>query len=259
MSKPKDFFPFPSEKKKKVRDTFPVESEETLPPFPGTESQEPQLTSEELTIIREMIYDYKSTVVKKDETAESTKEKLLFYEQIPGKGSFETLPIPEIEENTQTGISRNNLLSSLAIAANSQEIEYLHQLKKLAESIPENEIFVKTVLSIASVFPVGDYLRHGTPDQKLYTLIAIGDRFLEHISGINFNSRKKLIKIIGKYLSQVSGAYNFIQMENESFNPQYHERVSCSSSTGSKIREMRGFVVVERNNNQIVRLGRVLT
>jgi hypothetical protein len=48
-------------------------------------------------------------------------------------------------------------------------------------------------------------------------------------------------------------------MEGENFNPQYHERVPGSSSSSRIIKEMRGFLIVGKDNSQVIRISPVLT
>jgi hypothetical protein len=74
-----------------------------------------------------------------------------------------------------------------------------------------------------------------------------------------FPARRKLLKTAASYLSNVSERFSFIQMENENFSMQYHERAPGSSNSGRKIREMTGFLVVEKSTNRVVRIGQVLT
>ncbi|MFZ5953436.1 MAG: hypothetical protein ACOYXC_22225, partial [Candidatus Rifleibacteriota bacterium] len=131
--------------------------------------------------------------------------------------------------------------------------------KALLSEIDNDSSFIRIFAALAGIFPLRKCLRHGTPEQKLFSAIALSDRFLAGISGEQFAGRKRLLKAVGTYFSALSEKYNFLAMENENFSPQYHERIPGSSATGRTIREMQGFLVVHKDTNQIVRTGMVLT
>ncbi len=90
-------------------------------------------------------------------------------------------------------------------------------------------------------------------------LITLGERFLQQLAGVIFAERKRLLKTVARYLSEVSENCSFIQMEGETFNPQYHERAPGSMPSGKSIREMHGFLVTSRSSNQVVKPALVLT
>lgn len=138
------------------------------------------------------------------------------------------------------------------------EIEVRKQLVEVIGSIPENNIFVHLWGALTSIFHLKSSFRHGTPDQKLFALMASGERFLNSIAGITFPDRRRLLKIVARYFSGISEEHSFISMEGEIFNPQYHERASGSSSSGRHIREMRSFLVTT-HDNQVIKVALVMT
>ncbi|MFZ2956954.1 MAG: hypothetical protein WA705_08705 [Candidatus Ozemobacteraceae bacterium] len=131
--------------------------------------------------------------------------------------------------------------------------------KAALEDIQDLPMMLTVWGHLAGIFPVREFLRHGTPEQRLFTLMALGDRFLTGITGLAFSGRPALIQAVASYLSDVSECATFFAMEGDPFNNQHHERVPGSSPSGRMVREMRGFLVVRRGNNQIIRLGRVWT
>ncbi len=139
------------------------------------------------------------------------------------------------------------------------EIEMRNELVAALGEINEASTLLGVWSAVAGVFPLRGCLRHGTPEQRLFTLIALGDRFCESLAGMRWPGRQALIKGVARYLSDVSEVCSFLSMEQEPFQPTYHERVLGSSAGNSLIREMRGFLVIRRQNQQVIRLGRVWT
>lgn len=125
--------------------------------------------------------------------------------------------------------------------------------------IPESSDWYRVFMALAGVCPIRESIRHGTPEQRVFTLTALGDRFLQGISGLAFQHRKPLIKAVGRFFSGIAEGYSFLSAEQDSFDNQFHERVEGASPNGRLIREMRGFLVVRSAGNQVVRSGRVLT
>ncbi|MDD3149147.1 MAG: hypothetical protein PHD82_17795, partial [Candidatus Riflebacteria bacterium] len=139
------------------------------------------------------------------------------------------------------------------------EIEALAAFKEIMPEIQAADQRIKVLSSLAGIFPIKKYLRNGTPEQKLFVLNVLGDRFLHGLAGFAHPVRKKLLKAAARFLSGISEIYSFLSMEGEPFNLQYHERVPLASASGQQIREMHGFLVVAKDSRRVVRLGQVLT
>jgi hypothetical protein len=256
MTKPDELFPFPP---------FPPEKKEE---GPAGDSRNPLNPSEiqDLRAVLELFRAGKLSPLPVQPSAPAPAKGDIdpFAEPPPVKiPSVPKDPVPTIAEMTSSAEKEVRtvllrFLDSRAISA-PWEMETRNSLKAVLEHLKDQYQFVQAVGAIAGVFPICDYLRHGTPEQKLFALISLGDRFLQVISGLRSPQRKDLIKIIGSYLSESSVHYSFLSMEGEPFNFQFHERVDGSSSSGRVISEMRGFVVTRKNSDQLVRLGRVLT
>ena len=239
MSDRNELFPFPEPKDSKKNSD--------LPSFPSDNAnEEPPLSSKERKQVRNLIAKF---------AEEKPEPKPALDHEIPVFSPENFVP-----QETKTTDSRTELLAywQQLQATEQYETEIRDTLKKILENVADQKLFVRIFASLTAIFPLKRNLRHGTPDQKLFTLIALGDRFLQGIAGVFIPDRKLLIKTVAKYLSEVSENYSFIQMETENFSPQYHERVQ-GSANGSKIREMHGFLVVAKQTNQVVRLGAVLT
>ena len=140
----------------------------------------------------------------------------------------------------------------------STEVTLLNEFKEMISKV-EGNIEKTLVTAFLGVFPCKRFIRHGTPEQKLFVLKTLSDRFLENIAGLKFQERKKLLKMVAKYLSEISDNYSFIQMEGEPFKPMYHERVAGSSSSGLIIKEMRSFLIIDSGSNHIIYTGLVLS
>lgn len=140
-----------------------------------------------------------------------------------------------------------------------QENEAKQALLQQLRGIGDPTLLLAVVTHLAGVVPLRDCLRHGTPDQKLFTAIALGDRFLQGMSGLAFPQRQSILKTVATLLADVSESTTFLAMEGEPFNPQYHERIPGASASGRVIREMRGYLVIRKASNQVMRLGRVWT
>ena len=140
----------------------------------------------------------------------------------------------------------------------STEADYLKLFKDIL-SKTEGNISKTLIVAILGIFPCKRFIRHGTPEQKLFVLKSLSDRFLENIAGLKFLERRKLLKTVAKYLSEIAEYYNFIPMEGEPFKPNFHERVTGSSSSGLVVKEMRGFLVTDSRTNRIIYTGLVLS
>lgn len=242
------------------------------PSFPPEEVID-QLSSDEIKIIRQMIEDYKAkkTVAFSNDTGEKKEAPLLATKETPVSNLF-------CDEPEQVGVS---LLSSQPSLMMSSELDEkkkvtdsirLLEKQKLGDPLEADALskmieFAKTAddisseyiaVSILGLIPCKNFIRHGTPEQKLFVLKTLGDRFLDGISGIKWNDRRKLLKVVANYLSALSENYNFIPMEGENYNPTLHERV-IGASSGNIIKEMRGFLVVAKGTNRVTYAGVVLT
>jgi len=136
------------------------------------------------------------------------------------------------------------------------EINHLAFIRKICEAI-EIKMFFQVFAAVAGVFPIQNSLRNGTTNEKKFATIAAGDRFLLNISGLVFEERKNLVKSIARYLTDISAEIGFVSHEGANFDNQNYEKVDGSASTG-KIREIHGYVVINKSTNQVYRSGRAL-
>jgi hypothetical protein len=250
-----ELFPFPGQENEKDDESLTIKPD--LPSFPTATTESEQLTATEIQQVRQLlkVFNEKNLAELLQKQAERVQPVIEPDSDHKLPESNRITPQPESANFRETMFA---FLDSLEISE-TWESETRNTLKALLNEISEEKLFIKVWGCIIGVFPAKSCLRHGTPEQKLFALIAIGDRFLQAISKVVFAGRKRVLKTIAAYLSAVSEQYNFIQMENENFSPQYHERIPGSSATGRTIKEMHGFLVVGRQNNQVVRTGRVLT
>ena len=140
----------------------------------------------------------------------------------------------------------------------TSETEVLREFKEIASKL-EIKSEKTLITAFLGIFPCKRFIRHGTIEQKLFVLKSLSDRFLENIAGLRFPERRKLLKLIAKYFSDISENFTFIPMEGEPFKPTYHERVAGSSSSGLVVKEMRSFLVVDSRTNRIIYTGLVLS
>lgn len=247
MSKPDDLFPFPqSDSNEKPDDQNAQDS--TLPSFPGSDFEMP-LTSEELHDLRKMLAGFRSAQTQTQQSPVQAPE-----EQPAASVGSETIPAARVEK--EDGFAS---IWNLFNGSDPVESAALTSIKELMQEITNEDDLFKVLLSFAGIFPLRKFLRHGTPDQKLFAMNVLGDRFLQGLAGFNHPVRKKLLKMVGRYFSGVAENYSFIVMESEPFNVLYHERVAGASASGRVVREMHGFLVVTKDSNKVVRLGQVLT
>ncbi len=244
MSDNNDLFPFPPGQ---GENSLKSSGEDELPPFPGL--AEPALTDEEVRDLRKMLAGFRA-----------------------GQGNA-AIPLPELpavepavtmadrlEEPAKpiTDKGYGAILSSFNLS-DPVEIEASGAFKEILQEMQGGDDLQKFLWSLAGIFPIKKYLRNGTPEQKLFVMNVLGDRFLQGLAGFVHPVRKKLLKAVSKFLSGTSESYSFLSMESEPFNLQYHERVPGASVSGKVIREMRGFLVVAKDNKRVIRLGQVLT
>jgi len=252
MSESNELFPFPAMGGSESKGDAAASSE--LPAFPGSEdhnTEEPPLSSDELRKIRHLLAnsDNQPETARKSET------------ELPPMPLPNTTAAAVQAETVSTNILQQQLIAhweSLNLTETC-EIEARIQLCEILKTISDNRVLIKVWGAANSLLPIKANLRHGTPDQKLFALITLGERFLKLLSGVNFSERKRLLKTTARYLSEVSENCSFIQMEGETFNPQYHERAPGSMPSGKSIREMHGFLVTSRSSNQVVKTALVLT
>lgn len=268
MADNNDLFPFPFSNEAKE----PTEnSDSVLPAFPDSEPEKPstpqntdhssELTSAEVGEIRKVLDLFRhgklaGTAAPGSHDAVQSLEPAKLFTEIPGSIPEKTVASPKPEDT-----SRAELIQAFEATYCPDPVENENKalLKGILNEIADSKTRLRAFANLAGLFPIKKCLRHGTPEQRLFTLIALGDRFLENMAGINFPERKKLIKAVARFLSQIAESFNFIQMEGEAFSSQYHERVAGASSAGKTVREMHGFLVVGKDNNQVVRVGQVLT
>lgn len=257
MSETNELFPFPSVSEDEKKTAGGVE----LPAFPGT--GEPPLGDDELRDLRSILKAFRAG---RNIAAEAGP---------PGGALNEDLPIiPDVagavsaaQNETSTspmqplmvgGMRPDSLWAQFRLS-DPAEAEALAAFKEICGEIAGSDDQMRVIWAMAGVFPIKKYLRIGTPEQKLFALNVLGDRFLQGLAGFAHPARKKLLKAVSRFLSGVSEVYSFLSMEGEPFNPQYHERIAGSATSGRLIREMHGFLVVLREGNRVVRLGQVLT
>ena len=245
--------------------------EDELLAFPpeNTESNNvPPLSDSELICLREMIADYKQ---KKDKPSnlfqpkESVEVKpvatSLFSDEPAITPASSSLFFSDDEsENNSNSEAQQSFAAILDACKNydSAEAEVLKNFKEVVSKV-QGASEKTLITAFLGLFPCKRFIRHGTPEQKLFVLKTLSDRFLENIAGVKFQERKRLLKLVAKYLSEVSENYTFIPMEGEPFKPMFHERVAGSSASGLTVKEMRSFLIVDSNTNHIIYTGLVLS
>ena len=247
---------------------FPPEDSENRIPSP--------LTEEELVTVRQMIAEYKKNGAlfpsEKVEVKPSPNVSSLFQNEEPeikpaANSLFSDEPVmppnsskilfSDDSEQKSENQGFSDILNSCK-NYDSTEADVLNEFKDIISKV-ETAVEKTVITAFLGVFPCKRFVRHGTPEQKLFVLKCLSDRFLENIAGLKFTGRKKLLKVVSKYLSDVSENYNFITMEGEPFKPTFHERVAGSSSSGLTIKEMRGFLVVDGRTNRVIYTGLVFS
>ncbi|HAE39188.1 MAG TPA: hypothetical protein DCG57_11200 [Candidatus Riflebacteria bacterium] len=249
MSDNNELFPFPTVPEPDKTD------KQTLPAFPGSTgiaADEAPLSAEELREIRILL----------------ANQRVVQNESLPPLPSVD-LPLPTSAPSaaeSQSTVKPEKVLQQQFVAhleslqlTEPFELEARRQLSEIIVTIADARMVTRIWSATSSILPIKSSLRHGTPDQKLFALIMLGERFLQSLSGMSFTDRKRLLKAVARYLSEVSETCSFIQMEGEPFNPQYHERAPGSMPSGKSVREMHGFLVTSRSSNQVVKTLLVLT
>jgi hypothetical protein len=268
MSNNNELFPFPGQND----DIDPeVVVKPDLPGFPPVVSPSDNLKPEELKKVRNIIelFDKIDTHKLLELAPTKTAPLPVFPESEPTPHTTQpassqpnpsTIPLKQAKPANSSEMHQHilNFFDGVSVTE-VWEITARGEFKAVLDSIDDEKTFTNVFAAIAGIFPLKKCLRHGTPDQKLFALIAISDRFLATLSNQVFSTRKRLLKAAGSYLSSISEQYSFLQMENETFSPQYHERVAGSSASGRTIKEMHGYLVVGKDNRQVVRAGLVLT
>lgn len=246
MSDANELFPFPSKNSEELPENSEL-PDNSLPVFPGSASvqTEPALSEPELREIRKLLAAFKC----------SHPEPAAAPVMAPPPLTTVSTTMPAGDQLQE----KINKIWSQFSSVDPVEIEAISSFREIMKECPDDAMLLKILWCLAGIFPIKKNLRHGTPDQKMFTLNVLGDRFLQGLAGVALGSRKRLLKAVGKYFSDTSEVLSFISMENEPFNVQYHERVPGASSSGKVIREMHGFLVVAKDSNKVVRLGQVLT
>ena len=247
-----------------------------FPPEDSDNKSLSPLTEEELVTVRQMIAEYKKNGAlfpsEKVEVKPSPNVSSLFQNEEPEikpatNSLFSDEPVmppnsskilfSDDSEQQSENQGCSDILNSCK-NYDSTEADVLNEFKDIISKV-ETAVEKTVITAFLGVFPCKRFIRHGTPEQKLFVLKCLSDRFLENIAGIKFTGRKKLLKVVSKYLSDVSENYNFITMEGEPFKPTFHERVAGSSSSGLTIKEMRGFLVVDSRTNRVIYTGLVFS
>ncbi len=255
MSETNELFPFPTASEDEKKTAGGVE----LPAFPGT--VEPPLADDELRDLRSMLKAYRagrSGAADAGQPGGALAEDLPTIPDVAVAGSAVTTAAAPIPAAMAGGLRPDSLWAQFRLP-DPTEAEALAAFKEIYGEITGSDDQARVIWAMAGVFPIKKFLRIGTPEQKLFVLNVLGDRFLQSLAGFAHPVRKKLLKAVSRFLSGISEVYSFLSMEGEPFNPQYHERIAGSSASGRQIREMHGFIVVLREGNRVVRLGQVLT
>lgn len=256
-------------------------NEDELLDFPPEDNfnQVTPLTDRELITVRKMIADYENKTVEKAgikaNVADNTKVSTLFTSEVADEPKvannlFAEEPITPstvspsglfFTEDSSSNVDNKQDFSELLDCCknyDSSEAEIIREFKEIVSKL-DNKVEKTLITAFLGLFPCKRFIRHGTTEQKLFVLKTLSDRFLENLAGIRFPERRKLLKVIAKYLSDVSENFNFIPMEGEPFKPTFHERVAGSSSSGLIVKEMRSFLVVDSRTNKIIYTGLVLS
>jgi hypothetical protein len=253
-----ELFPFPGSTENNEDDSLTITPE--LPDFPEPASEQkqpqeaPELTAGEIKQLRKIIKHFTDSGLLK-ESKESPAPQ-------PVDSSSSAPPATDQSEQQTPSIDYKQLLLNEITGIETQDDaakKARDSFATILEKFSDPKTLLQVFRSISGIFPIGNSLRHGTPDQKLFALTVLGDRFLQEMAGLHFSQRKDLLKTVSLYLTACSKHYKFIQMENDNFSPQFHERVAGSGTGNRTIREMRGFLIVAQDSNQIVRIGQVLT
>jgi hypothetical protein len=253
-----ELFPFPGSTQNDEDDSLTITPD--LPDFPEPSSEQKQpgeaeeLTAREIKQLRKIIEHFADSDLLK-ENKEPTSPKPVGSNSATASPQKQPEPKPPAVDYKKLLLNEISGINAEDDAAGKAKSSFANILEK----INDEKILLQVFRLISGVFPIGNNLRHGTPEQKLFALTVLGDRFLKEMAGFHFSQRKDLLKTVSLYLTACSKHYKFIQMENENFSPQFHERVAGSGTGNRIIREMRGFLIVARDSNQIVRVGQVLT
>lgn len=251
-----------------------------FPPENSVEQSVPPLNEKELITLRKMIAEYNqknATLAKENvEVKPNANVSNLFQSEeiapkpIASNSLFSDEPITPSNQVSSLFFSDEPVVSSEGSKSDfselldsckncdSNETEILNELKSIVFSTEAN-ISKSLIVAILGLIPCKRFIRHGTPEQKLFVLKSLSDRFLENIAGLKFAERRRLLKIVSRYISDVSENYSFIAMEGEPFKPTFHERVAGSSSSGLVVKEMRSFLIVDSRTNRVIYTGLVLS
>lgn len=241
MADKNELFPFPVFEGEPPSD----KSESSLPSFPepkpDNQPAEAPLTQQEIAELRSMLEWFRKPQTSSAQQAATIAE----------------LSSPAISDTFRALIE-----NWLKLVEDSEEPALgavAGEIAELTQTIDSESASTKVLMALYGLLPVKKYLRHGTPEQQMFTLSVMGDRFLTIINSVAFTERKKLLKSVARALSIACDKFTFIQTEGENYNPQHHERAPQSPSSGRTIREMRSFLVIETISNKVIRTSQVLT
>lgn len=251
MNDNKDLFPFPTFGDEKKQD-----DQQPLPAFPPESTQNENCFSD-LETNQKSNLALNQTNQNQSET--SSQKPLTDYE------IKELRKMLAAHKNSQDEIKQEkDLKSDLLDQWNKIQVEDSEnntktEIETILATIENDKTLLQIILGLAGTFPIRKFLRHGTSEQKLFVLSSVSERFLHNISDINFHKKNKLLQIIGAYLSDVSEKFTFIQTQNETFNPQLHERVPGSIESNKKIRLMKSYLVAQTDTQRIIKTSQVIT
>jgi len=254
MSDNNELFPFPTvpEPEKSDKQTETAAALPTFPSSTASAAAEAPLTDEELRAIRILLANQRGVHNEELPPLPSVDRSMPAPATTAVMAEMTAKPEKILQQQLVTHLESLHLNETF-------EVEARNQLLEIIGTLSDTRILTRIWAATSSILPIKSSLRHGTPDQKLFALIMLGERFLQSLSGMSFAERKRLLKAVARYLSEVSETCSFIQMEGEPFNPQYHERAPGSMPSGKSVREMHGFLVTSRSSNQVVKTALVLT
>lgn len=235
-------------------------------PFPVFESEQPDAKTESsLPSFPESHQEQSANAgensLNQQEIAE-LRSMLEWFRKSQTKSAQQAATIAELAPHAEHDITRSSPAKWLKFVTDSEDpaiAAIAAEMVELLHTIDAENASAKVSMALTGLLPVKKFLRHGTPEQQMFALTVIGDRFLATISSVAFAERKKLLKTVAKVLSIACDKFTFIQTEGEVFNPQLHERSPQSASSGRTIREMRSFLVIETISNKVIRTSQVLT
>ncbi|MBI3038379.1 hypothetical protein HYY75_04895 [bacterium] len=227
----------------------------SLPPAQSENLENQILSFEEIKDLRILLSHFSATIKNVRQICREQIVSNVDVSQKPAESSVIPLPTPKISPNLKEEL----IALWKKFPVKPSEKDFGANLLTILNGIPEKPHFSRIFHAVSSVFPIQNFLRHATPEQKVFTLIVLTDRFLSLLTEIQFEGRNTLLKTISRFCSDVSEGYSFFQHEGEPIEIQYYERVEGSNSSSRVIKEMHGFVVINKKTGNVFRMGRAMT